>query len=368
VAMISSSKKGLSPGAGAFLALLFCLSAPTILSPELPYASVYAQTPAKVRSIPIDFVTEGGCPVAPSTMRCELDVDPFDAPMDARVYLDYRNNSDRPLSAVKFRLRFVDAEGRDRGTFHVVDPYPVSPQAGHGVKAKRDFTLHPAVVALKVRVLQVKYGDGSDWSSEKMKELARPASAGGGAPAMSEDGGGMAEPAVPAAAAPAYAPAAPAAPAYAPAAPAYSPTAPAQAQAPQQFVQTGVRGKSYEVAPADAALNYTPPATSAVPPAAAAPAPAQAQAPVQAAPPPPPAAPAQAQAPAQAAAPPPAATAAAPPASVPPSSAAPPIDYSKFKYKGPEPVNKPYSPLDDEPAGGAAKAAPAVAPPAADTK
>ncbi|MBU6450337.1 MAG: hypothetical protein KGS72_01060 [Cyanobacteria bacterium REEB67] len=246
--------------------------------------------------------------MAPSTMRCELDVDPFDAPMDARVYLDYRNNSDRPLSAVKFRLRFVDAQGRDRGTFHVVDPYPVPPQAGHGVKAKRDFTLHPAVVALKVRVLQVKYGDGSDWNSEKMRELAQPASAGGGAPAMSDDGGRMAEPA---------APAAPATPAYAPAAPA----APAQTQAPQQYVQTGVRGKSYEVAPADAGLNYTPP---------------------------PAAAPAQSVA---------TEAAQAPPA----ANAAPPVDYSKYKYKGPEPVNKPYSPLDDEPAAGAGtKAGPAA--------
>jgi hypothetical protein len=129
--------------------------------------------------------------VAPTNIRCELDLDPFDAPMDARVYVDYRNNSDRPVAAVKFRLRFVDAQGRDRGTFHVVDVSPVSPQGGHGVKAKRDFTLHPGVIAIKTRVLQVKYADGSDWSSTKMQELAQP---GGAAPPESGVSGGNPEP------------------------------------------------------------------------------------------------------------------------------------------------------------------------------
>src|ERR1700679_293764 len=97
VMSIRSNKKGLSLGATALLSLLFGFFAPTIFSPKLPCSSVYAQVPAKVRSITCDFVPEGGCPVEPTAIRCELDVDPFDAPMDARVYVDYKNNSDRPV-------------------------------------------------------------------------------------------------------------------------------------------------------------------------------------------------------------------------------------------------------------------------------
>ena len=107
-----------------------------------------------------------GCPIGPTSMRCELDCDAFDAPMDARVYLDYKNNSDRAVSAVKFRLRFVDAEQKDRAPSTSLAP-AAAPQGVGGVKAKRDITLHPSIVGLKVRVLQVKYGDGSDWASTK---------------------------------------------------------------------------------------------------------------------------------------------------------------------------------------------------------
>ncbi len=184
---MSMSSKGTRPtfGPPVALSLALCFSFATVLTPELPCSSVYAQVPTKVRSIGVDFVPEAGCPVEPTNIRCELDVDPFDAPMDARVYVDYKNNSDRPVAAVKFRLRFVDAQNRDRGTFHAVDMYAVPPQGVHGLKAKRDFTLHPAVIGVKARVLQVKYADGSDWVSAKMAELAQP----GGAPAAAAGGG-----------------------------------------------------------------------------------------------------------------------------------------------------------------------------------
>ena len=109
-----------------------------------------------------------------TSMRCDLDLDPFDAPMSSRIYLDYKNNSEKAISAVKFRVRFVDGEGKERGTFHAVDQAYTGPSGDHGQKWKRDFTLHPQVVGMKVRVLQVKYGDGSDWESTKMQELANP--------------------------------------------------------------------------------------------------------------------------------------------------------------------------------------------------
>jgi len=140
----------------------------------LPLSSVYAQMGQKVRSLSCEFVPEGECPVEMASMRCELDLDPFDAPMSSRIYADYKNIGQRSITAVKFRVRFVDAEGVERGTFHAVDSAFVAAGGTKGHKWKRDFTLDPRVVAMKVRVLQVKYSEGSDWTSVKMQELAKP--------------------------------------------------------------------------------------------------------------------------------------------------------------------------------------------------
>lgn len=140
---------------------------------------VYAQSGQKVRSLGCEAVAEEQCPVDVTNTRCDLDVDPFDAPMSARIYIDYKNSSNRPVTAVKFRVRFVDGEGKERGTFHAVHMAYVGPGASGSEKFKRDFTLHPSVAALKIRVLQVKFSDGSDWQSTKMQELAAPPGAAG---------------------------------------------------------------------------------------------------------------------------------------------------------------------------------------------
>lgn len=96
--------------------------------------------------------------------------------MSSRIYADYKNISQRSIQAVKFRVRFVDAEGVERGTFHAVDSAFVAPGGTKAHKWKRDFTLDPRVVAMKIRVLQVKYSEGGDWTSVKMQELAQPGS------------------------------------------------------------------------------------------------------------------------------------------------------------------------------------------------
>ncbi len=157
------------------LALFVSIS--TMVVPQLTHSSVYAQSGQKVRSISCEFVPEEQCPVDMASVRCELDLDPFDAPMSSRIYADYKNTSPRPISAVKFRIRFVDAEGVERGTFHAVDSAYVAAGGTKGHKWKRDFTLDPRVVSMKVRVLQVKYAEGGDWQSVKMQELAQPGSA-----------------------------------------------------------------------------------------------------------------------------------------------------------------------------------------------
>lgn len=180
--------------------LLLVLSVSAMLVPQfiLPFvhcSSVYAQSGQKVRSISCEFVPEEQCPVEMASIRCELDLDPFDAPMSSRIYADYKNSSQRSISAVKFRIRFVDSEGVERGTFHAVDSAYVAAGGTKGHKWKRDFTLDPRVVAMKVRVLQVNYAEGGGWQSVKMQELAQPgtaapsASPSAGSPAASPEAG-----------------------------------------------------------------------------------------------------------------------------------------------------------------------------------
>jgi hypothetical protein len=138
-----------------------------------------AQTAEKVRSIQSQFFQEGGCPVAVTATRAELDLDPFDAPLDARIYLTYRNISDRPVDAVKFRIRLSDNYGKDLGTFHAPDEGILGAGQERTQKWKRD-RVYPSTTTMQIRVLQARFSDGTMWNSTKMQELLDPH--GGGTP------------------------------------------------------------------------------------------------------------------------------------------------------------------------------------------
>lgn len=137
-----------------------------------PHSS-YAQTDQKVRFVPGQFIQEPNCPVAVTQTRTELDVDPFDSPIDARVYLTYTNISNSPISAVSFRIRLTNEAGDNLGTFRGADGAVVAPGQAREQKFKQE-RINPRVTAMQVRVLQVKYADGGLWESFKMKELNNP--------------------------------------------------------------------------------------------------------------------------------------------------------------------------------------------------
>lgn len=149
--------------------VIFSLS--IVLSP--PHTFSYVQAQEKVRSLQSEFILEPGCPINVSGVRTELDLDPFNAPFDARIYIDYVNNSDRPVGAVKFRVRFCDAQGNDRGTFHAPDIALSMPGGTHSQKWKYE-KVDPRTASVKIRALQVKFQDGTSWQSAKMQELAIP--------------------------------------------------------------------------------------------------------------------------------------------------------------------------------------------------
>lgn len=134
----------------------------------------YAQSGEKVREFQGDFVSEDGCPVSVNSIRTALDLDPFGVPIDGRIYINYKNVSDKQIDAVKFRLRFVDATGSDVGTFQASDGALLMPGTDHDQKWKRE-PINQKVIGLKVRVLQVKCPDGSMWESSKLQDSTQSA-------------------------------------------------------------------------------------------------------------------------------------------------------------------------------------------------
>lgn len=170
---------GFAPGIGFLKALPVAISV-VVLSLCSGSIYSYAQSGEKVREFQGDFVTEDGCPVVCNSIRTALDLDPFGVPIDGRIYINYKNVSDKQIDAVKFRIRFVDETGADLGTFQAADGALVAPGTDHDQKWKRE-PINQKVTGMKVRVLQVKCPDGSMWQSSKMTEMSQPAQAAPGA-------------------------------------------------------------------------------------------------------------------------------------------------------------------------------------------
>lgn len=129
----------------------------------------YAQSAEKVREVPGEFIGEQGCPVSVNSIRTALDLDPFEVPIDGRIYINYKNVSDRQIDAVKFRIGMVDSSGVLLGTFQASDAASLTPGGDHEQKWKRE-PIDQKIAGTKVRVLQVKCPDGTMWQSAKMQE------------------------------------------------------------------------------------------------------------------------------------------------------------------------------------------------------
>jgi hypothetical protein len=151
-----------------------------------------AQSAPELRKLQPQFVTEPGCPVEVVAANTELEVDPFGAAMAARHYIDYRNVSGQPVAAVKFRIGYVDDQGRvslpylNAPDAHVLSPGESASQKWRGEK------LNPRTREVKIRVLMVKLADGSVWESQKLRESAGAAGAasnGGFQPLQTETAG-----------------------------------------------------------------------------------------------------------------------------------------------------------------------------------
>jgi hypothetical protein len=129
-----------------------------------------AQLP-NVREVKTDFVPESGCPVSISSAKTEFEIDPFGAPLASRIYVTYRNDSAKAVSGVKFRIRFADAGGAERGTFQAAHAAVVGP-GSTGTEKWRHEKVDPRASQIKIRVLMVKFTDGDLWQSSKLPDQA----------------------------------------------------------------------------------------------------------------------------------------------------------------------------------------------------
>lgn len=129
-------------------------------------------TPFTTQTIAMDIVPETGCPVEITGGRTELGFDSFGLPVFGKTYIDYKNVSDKAINAVKFRVRYLDKNGASRGTFHANDEAFV-PQGGLAVGKFAHYKLRSNTHQAKIRVLAVKFSDGSMWESVRMKDIQK---------------------------------------------------------------------------------------------------------------------------------------------------------------------------------------------------
>ncbi len=129
-------------------------------------------TPFTTQTIAMDVVPETGCPVEITGGRTELGFDSFGLPVFGKTYIDYKNVSDKAINAVKFRVRYLDKSGASRGTFHANDEAFV-PQGGLAGGKFAHYKLRSNIHQAKIRVLAVKFSDGSMWESVRMKDIQK---------------------------------------------------------------------------------------------------------------------------------------------------------------------------------------------------
>ncbi len=125
---------------------------------------------ANTQTIVMEVVPEPGCPVEITGGRTELGFDSFGLPVFGKTYIDYKNAGEKAISAVKFRVRYLDKAGASRGTFHANDEAFV-PQGAAASGKFAHYKLRSNIQQAKIRVLAIKFSDGSTWESVRMKEI-----------------------------------------------------------------------------------------------------------------------------------------------------------------------------------------------------
>lgn len=145
---------------GPSTGLLNSTTAICALAQEAPREGSVELTPSVLK--------ESGCPVDIVSAKALLDFNTFGTPEYSRVYITYKNVSAKNIFSVNFRVRFTDNAGADLGTFQGSRTCTVLPDGEGSEKWRKEGVLNPKISSYKVRVLQVKFEDGSQWESSAM--------------------------------------------------------------------------------------------------------------------------------------------------------------------------------------------------------
>ncbi|HEY9790232.1 MAG TPA: hypothetical protein V6D22_07530 [Candidatus Obscuribacterales bacterium] len=145
------------------------LSLVTVWVPGL-FLPAYSDTQPELKKFNAQVVGEPGCPVEMVGAATELELDPFGSPVAARHYIDYRNVGNRPIVAVKFRIGYVGADGKINQPYVNGDDQQQLEPGQTASKKFRGDKVDPHTSAVKIRVLKVKFADGSLWESVKLNE------------------------------------------------------------------------------------------------------------------------------------------------------------------------------------------------------
>jgi hypothetical protein len=130
----------------------------------------FSDTSPELKKFNPQFVFEPGCPVEVLGASTDLELDPFGAPIAARHYIDYRNVSNKPVAAVKFRIGYIGADGKISLPFVNGDDAHLLQPGEQASKKWRGDRVDPQLTAIKMRVLMVKFTDGSVWESVKLSD------------------------------------------------------------------------------------------------------------------------------------------------------------------------------------------------------
>lgn len=150
--------------------LLFCQS---LAASNSVFAKAKSKTAVKEESkskaLEVKISNIANSPVEIVSAKAKMDLDEFGSPLIARMYIKYKNTGKAPIAAVRFRLGYLDEQGKDIGFFHALHAAILSPSCV--AEGKWTGKVSANLKSIKVSPLAVRFPEGKDWKSKKMLEI-----------------------------------------------------------------------------------------------------------------------------------------------------------------------------------------------------
>lgn len=136
-----------------------------------PIGCAQAATAPEFKRVRTEVIAEPGCPIViGASPRAQFEMDTSGYPVAAREYISYKNVSAKTITAIKVRIGFVGEDGMAT-VFQGSDEQTIPP---NGIASQKWRTqVGSQARGIKLRVLAVKFDDGTTWQSEKITASGR---------------------------------------------------------------------------------------------------------------------------------------------------------------------------------------------------